>query len=110
MQLTGERTFMSKHFVIQTRTDAGSGERESLGSREEIIESLSHYNTMPECEDDDILWGPGIRIELPPNEGNIQQMLLHIVEKEIAVLPIVRLARQFNWIVTDIETGRELKP
>ena len=101
---------MSKHFVIQTRTDAGSGERESLGSREEIIESLSHYNTMPECEGDDILWGPGFCIELPPNEDNIQQMLLHIVEEEIAWLPIVRLARQFNWIVTDIETGRELKP
>ena len=101
---------MSKHFVIQARTDASGGERESLGSREEIMESLSHYNTMPECEGDDILWGPGIRIELPPNEGNIQQMLLHIVEEEIAWLPIVRLARQFNWSVTDIETGRELKP
>ena len=33
MQLTGERTFMSKHFVIQIRTDANSGERESLGSQ-----------------------------------------------------------------------------
>ena len=101
---------MSKHFVIQTRTNTDGGERQPLGTREEILESLSHYNTMPDCEGNDMLWGPGIRIELPPNEVDIQQMLLHIVEEEIAWLPIVRLARQFNWSVTDIETGRELKP
>jgi len=101
---------MSKHFVIQARTDTEDGERQPLGTREEILESLSHYNTMPDCEGNDMLWGPGIRIELPPNEVDIQQMLLHIVEEEIAWLPIVRLARQFNWSVTDIETGRELKP
>jgi len=87
-----------------------STERKSLGTREYILSSLASYNTMPEKEGDDMLWGPGIRIELPPTEGDVQQMLLHIVEEEIAWFPIVRLARQFNWSVTDIETGRELKP
>ncbi len=87
-----------------------STERKSLGTREYILSSLASYNTMPEKEGDDLLWGPGIRIELPPTEGDVQQMLLHIVEEEIAWFPIVRLARQFNWSVTDIETGRELKP
>ena len=101
---------MSRHFVIQSRIENEGTEREPLGTRSEIIESLSHFNTMPENNGDDMLWGPGIRIELPPTEGDIQQMLLHIVEEEIAWLPIVRLARQFNWCVTDIETGRELKP
>jgi|TARA_B110000116_G_C16688716_1_gene514187 hypothetical protein len=101
---------MSKHFVIQSRADAESGERKPLGKREDIIESLSHYNTMPETEGEDMLWGPGIRIELPPTEGDVHQMLLHLVEEEIAWYPIVRLARQFNWSVTDIETGRELEP
>jgi len=101
---------MSKHFVIQSRAEEDSSERKSLGSREEILSSLAEYNTMPEREGDDMLWGPGIRIELPPTEGDVQQMLLHIVEEEIAWFPIVRLARQFNWSVTDIETGRELKP
>ena len=87
-----------------------STERKSLGTREYILSSLASYNTMPEKEGDDLLWGPGIRIELPPTEGDVQQMLLHIVEEEIAWFPIVRLARQFNWSVTEIETGRELKP
>lgn len=98
---------MSKHFVIQSREGVDGDNRKPLGTRSEIVKSLAGFNTMPEIEGDDVLWGPGIRIELPPSEGDIQQMLLHIVEKEIADLTIVRLARQFNWCVTDIETGNE---
>jgi len=101
---------MSKHFVIQSRVEEGSTERKALGTREDILASLASYNTMPEKEGDDLLWGPGICIELPPTEDNVQQMLLHLVEEEIAWFPIVRLARQFNWSVTNIETGQELQP
>ena len=53
---------MSKHFVVQARLEEGSTERKSLGTREEILASLAGYNTMPEKEGDDMLWGPGIRI------------------------------------------------
>ena len=101
---------MSKHFVIQSREGVDGDNRKPLGTRSEIVKSLAGFNTMPEIEGDDVLWGPGIRIELPPSEGDIQQMLLHIVEDEIAWFPIVRLAIQFNWCVTDLETGRELEP
>jgi hypothetical protein len=100
---------MSKHFVIQSRADAESGERKPLGKREDIIESLSHYNTMPETEGEDMLWGPGIRIELPPTEGEVHQMLLHLVEDDIFWVTVEHLARKFNWSMTDIETGRELE-
>ena len=101
---------MSKHYVIQARVEEDSTERKSLGTREYILSSLATYNTMPEKEGDDMLWGPGIRIELPPTEGDVQQMLLHFVEETLAWNVMLRLARQFNWSVTDIETGRELKP
>jgi len=101
---------MSKHYVIQARVEEDSTERKSLGTREYILSSLASYNTMPEKEGDDMLWGPGIRIELPPTEGDVQQMLLHFVEETLAWNVMLRLARQFNWSVTDIETGRELKP
>lgn len=101
---------MSKQFVIQSRTAGQDGQRVPLGSRTEIVDSLARFNTLAEVDGGDMLWGPGIRIELPPEEDPIQQMLLHIVEEEIAWLPIVRLAKQFDWAVTDIETGRELQP
>ncbi|MBC8523653.1 hypothetical protein H8D29_06965 [PVC group bacterium] len=101
---------MNKHFVIQSRSLEDGATPEPLGTRSEIVEALSHLNTMPESEGEDTLWGPGIRIELPPTEDPIHQMLLHIVEDEIAWYPIVRFARRFNWCVVDIETGREMKP
>ncbi|HIB01413.1 MAG TPA: hypothetical protein EYO31_05945 [Phycisphaerales bacterium] len=101
---------MSKQFVIQSRTVGQDGQRVPLGDRNEILTSLSAFNTMPEVEGGSILWGPGIRIELPPEESTINQMLLYIVEDEIAWLPIVRLAKHFDWTIMDIETGRELKP
>ncbi len=101
---------MSKQFVIQSRTANADGNRLPLGTRMEIIESLAKFNTTAEIEGGDMLWGPGIRIELPPEDGDVLQMLLHIVEEEIAWLPIIRLAKHFDWSVMDIETGRELQP
>jgi hypothetical protein len=101
---------MNKQFVIQSRTAGTDGQRVPLGTRDEIVRSLSQFNTSAEVEGGDTLWGPGIRIELPPDDDPIQQMLLSIVEEEIAWLPIVRLAKQFDWSVMDIETGRELQP
>ncbi len=101
---------MSKQFVIQSRTAGKDGQRAPLGTRDEIVQSLSRFNTSAEVDGGDTLFGPGIRIELPPDESLIQQMLLSIVEEEIAWLPIVRLAKQFDWSVMDIETGRELQP
>ena len=101
---------MNKQFVIQSRTEDPSGQRTPLGSKEVIVNELSKFNTMAEVEGDNMLWGPGIRIDLPPGEDPIKQMMLYIVEEEIAWLPIVRLAKQFDWSVMDIETGRELEP
>ena len=101
---------MTKQFVIQSRTEDKDGNRVPLGSREEIVSTLARFNTMPECKGGNELWGPGIRIDLSPEEDPIKQMMLHIIEEEIAWLPIVRLAKQLDWSVMDIESGRELQP
>ena len=100
---------MSKQFVIQSRIANDEGQREPLGTHSDIIAGLSSFNTMPEIKGGLTLWGPGIKIELPPDDP-VQQMLMSIVEEEIAWLPIIRLAKQFDWAVLDIETGRELQP
>ena len=101
---------MSKNFVIQSRTADKNGQRMPLGSRTSITESLASFNTQPESIGNDILWGPGIKLELPPNQDPVSQIMLYIVEEEIAWLPIIRLAKQFDWSVMDLETGRELQP
>ncbi len=101
----------TQQYVILSCADApADGGMAPIGSRREIVEQLSHYNTMPEREGEDILYGPGIRIELPPDEDPLRQMLLSVVEKDIAWLPIMRLAVAFRWKLFDPATGRELTP
>ena len=67
-------------------------------------------NTRPEREGEDVLWGPGIRIDLSPGQDPVTQMLLSLVEEEIAWLVIMRLARECQWKLLDMETGQELQP
>ena len=99
-------------YVIQARQDdqsSGNG-LPSIGARAELLDQLSHYNTAPESGDaDDILYGPGIRIELPPGDP-INQLLLSVTEEEIAWPVMLRLCRDFHWSILDPNTGRMLNP
>ena len=80
-----------------------------LGSRKQLIKELARFNTAPEAaSDDEILYGPGIRLELPPDQDPVSQLLLTVVEDEIAWLVIMRLAKTFQWKIVDTESGREL--
>ena len=99
----------SQQLVILSRDEPTGDGLASLGSRDEIIHQLSPYNTAPEGDGEDILYGPGIRIELPPGEP-ITQMLMTIVEEEIAWQVIMRLAKGLRWKLLDPATGRELNP
>jgi hypothetical protein len=100
-------------FVIVSKKPAspggGGGGLSPIGSRKQVVRDLSRYNTASEVEnEDDILYGPGIRIELPPGQDPLTQMLLTVTEEEIAWLVIMRLAKQFEWKIVDTESGREL--
>jgi hypothetical protein len=104
---------VSSQYVILSKSDAPASSSSNgmppIGSRREIIRSLSGYNTAPESSDDDTtLYGPGIRLELPPGQDPVTQMLLTVVEEEIAWLVILRLAKAFAWKIVDMNTGREL--
>ena len=99
----------SQQFVILSRDEAPGEGLAPLGSRKEITSQLGPYNTAPETDDGDILYGPGIRIELPPSDP-VTQMLMTVTEEEIAWLVIMRLAKGMNWKLLDPATGRELSP
>ena len=96
-------------FVIQS-PETGSDGLLPIGSRKEIVEKLSKLNTAPEREGEDALYGPGVRIDLPPEKDPVEQMLLTIVEEEIAYLVMMRISRICGWKILDPETGRELNP
>jgi hypothetical protein len=82
----------------------------TLGDRRKCVERLSVLNTGPERPDDNVLWGPGIRLELKPGQDPVMQMLLTIVEDEIAWLTMMRLARLCQWKIVDLESGEEIEP
>jgi hypothetical protein len=81
-----------------------------IAPRSDIVDELRRFNTAPERDGGDLLYGPGITIEMPPNEDPVRQMLLTMVEEEIAWHVLIRLAREFSWKILDPLTGRELTP
>ena len=99
---------MSKQFVILSR-EQENGEATSLGSRHDLVNTLSARNTAPEREGEDVLYGPGIQLELPPQDP-VAQALLTITEEDIGWLVLMRIARDLHWRILDPETGRELNP
>ena len=101
---------MTQQYVILSNELATDNGMVPIGSREEILNLLASFNTAPENDDESILFGPGIRIELPPDQDPVPQMVLSVVEDEIAWLVIMRLAKELKWKILDPMTGRELKP
>lgn len=89
---------------------SGEGALAPIGQRDEVVRHLASMNTAAEHEGDDVLHGPGIRIELAPGEDPVTQMLLTITEEEIAWLVISRLAKACRWKILDPDTGRALDP
>jgi hypothetical protein len=65
-------------------------------------------NTCPEREGEPFLYGPGIKLEMREGEDPVRQILLSIIEEEIAWLVIERIATTFNWKIIDFETGDEI--
>ncbi len=100
---------VSQQLVILARAESMDDGLPPLGSRDEILKRLAGLNTAPAQAGEDILYGPGIRIELPPGDP-VSQMLMTVVEEEIAWQVIMRLAKDMQWKLRDMATGREWSP
>ncbi len=96
--------------VILSRDDARNGELPTIGRRDDIVSQLGAFNTAPEVTGGDILYGPGIEIELEPEEQEIRQMLLTVTDEDIAWAALMRIARAMKWKLLDPGSGRELRP
>ena len=101
---------MSNPLVILSRHEPTDNGLVPLGRRDEVLSALFDHNTGPERDGDDVLYGPGIQVELPPEEDPIRQMLLTVIEEEIGWLVITRLAKAFEWKIVDTGNGQELTP
>tara|TARA_Y100001970_G_C14006234_1_gene735996 strand:- start:512 stop:805 length:294 start_codon:yes stop_codon:yes gene_type:complete len=95
-----------QQFVILPRSP-----QSNLGARDDVIKQLEHHNTASSCKENlNVLWGPGIRIDLPNEQDPIPQMLLTFEEEEIAWNVLMKLAKKCQWLIQDTESGRTLSP
>ncbi|MGA1017851.1 MAG: hypothetical protein ACO3YY_07705, partial [Phycisphaerales bacterium] len=56
---------------------------------------------------EDVLYGPGIRIDLPPDQDPVRQMLLTVVDDDIAFSVIRRILSRFAWRILAPISGME---
>ena len=97
-------------YVILSRTNNKDGTLGAIGSRADVVKSLALRNTAAECEGGEIMYGPGVNIELPPNQDPVLQMLLSITDDDIAWTVIMKLAKDLQWKILDPASGREFSP
>ncbi len=99
-----------RQLVILSRTNNKDGTLGAIGSRMDVVKSLELRNTCAEIEGGEIMYGPGVNIELTPNQDPILQMLLTITDDDIAWPVIMRLAKDLQWKILDPSSGREFTP
>lgn len=103
---------MTSLVILSNRTDS-DGSRPAIADRRDFIDRLAPHNIAPESPDSpDSLYGPGIRIDLTPDEDPVSQALLEIVDEDIAWVrngPVTRLLRSLPIRIVDPISGRELR-
>ena len=90
---------------------APAGAPRPLGTAREIRESLARFNTAPDggakkSLGTEFFYGPGIQIELPSGQSEINQALVTLIEEDIAWPVLLRMCRRMNWALQDPSSGR----
>jgi hypothetical protein len=80
----------------------------NLGSRKSLEERLSHLNTGPDRIGGDVLFGPGVELQLPPQQDPVTQMILTVSDEDIGWLVVERMGKTLQWKFVDLNTGDEL--
>lgn len=95
--------------ILSPSTAASGGGLAPIGFRREIMSALRTLNTGPQAEGEDVLYGPGIEIELPPAMDPVPQMLLKLTDEDVGWDVIKAIAQRTHWKMLDPLSGRELR-
>ena len=101
---------MDPHSIQHSGDIDIDGNLPPLGTRAEVIELLFNMNIGPEKEGDDLLYGPGLQIELTPGEDPIRQMIMHTTDDSIIFEMIRKIATLPNWQIVNLNSGRVFPP
>ena len=103
---------MSKRQIIITAAaeeGADDGQIADLGTRDEVYERLTHFNTYPDTPDGEFLYGPGLTIQAPvTGSDTVSQLLVVLISEDFAWPVLENIARQTGWRMMDPDSGRTL--
>jgi hypothetical protein len=88
-----------------------NGSPQPLGSRKELAAKLACFNTAgdggpPSAGGTELLYGPGMVIEVPTTTDLVAQAIASISDEDIALPVLMKMCKQLQWKLMDIETGR----
>jgi hypothetical protein len=86
----------------------GTSPAPNLGWRKSLEERLAHLNTGPDRLGGDVLFGPGVELQLPPQQDPVMQMILTVSDEDIGWLVVERMGKTLQWKFVDLNTGDEL--
>lgn len=77
-----------------------------LGSRKDVYGALADYNTSPEIENGEVMFGPGLTIQMPMTGPDVTQLLVSIGDESMGWPVVERIARGCQWTLMDPDSGR----
>jgi hypothetical protein len=98
-----------RQLVIMGPDKAGSPQ--PLGSRKDFAAKLAAFNTAPDgsppsTSGTEFLYGPGMVVEVPTSSDQITQAIASINDEDIALPVLMKMCKQLNWRMMDLESGR----
>ena len=101
---------MASYAVEIHQEDSERAELPPIGSRAELRDAFLAFNTAAETNrpEETELYGPGIKVSLPPFADPVTQFELSEDDQDISKAVLLRIARAFNWDLIDIGSGRRL--
>lgn len=102
----------SRRQVVLTRKAVPGSGTPPLGSRRDIREHLARFNTSGDGTEPkasrgtEVLYGPGMVIEIPLNMDSVAQAMVTMSDEDIAWPVLMRLCKELSWQMVDLESGR----
>ncbi|MBL9148849.1 MAG: hypothetical protein JNM94_09175 [Phycisphaerae bacterium] len=95
--------------ILSSEPPPSGGGLAPIGARRDILTLLRRLNTGPQAEGEDILYGPGIELELPPAMDPVPQMLLKLTDEDVGWDVVKAIAQRTHWKMLDPLSGREFR-
>lgn len=97
-----------RQLVITGPAPDDPDENPTLGSRSSVLKTLSSFNTWPDVEGGEFLYGPGLTMQITPGADELNQMLVAVLDEDIAWAVLTRLCKTTHWQLLDLDSGRSL--